>query len=290
MRYEKTILVTGATGQQGNAVARALLAEGWRVRALVRDPAKFAAVELQRLDAELAQGDLDDPAALDRACAACYGVFSVQTYFTPAGTLGEIRQGKALADAAARAKVEHFVYSSVHSADKHTGIPHFESKWQIEAHIHSLGLPATILRPVFFMENFRTFFPPALENNVYVIRVPVKPATPLALISVADIGAFAAVAFANPAQYIRHALEIGGDVLTMPEAVGKMHAHFRKHFTFEQQPIEEIRAASADLARMFEWLDQVGQKLDLADLRRRHPQLMSLQDWLARSRWDPTRT
>jgi len=290
MRNEQTILVTGATGQQGNAVARALLAQGWSVRALVRDPSKFPAVELQRLDAQLVQGDLDDPASVDRACAGCHGVFSVQTYFTPAGTIGEVRQGKALADAAARAGVKHFVYSSVGSADQHTGIPHFESKWQIEKHIRALGLPATTLRPVFFMENFGTFFPPSLENNVYVIRMPVKPATPLAMIALADIGAFTALSFRNPSQYIGLTLDIGGDVLTMPEAAGKMHAHFRKHFAFQQQPIEEIRAVSADLARMFEWFDQEGQKLDLADLRRRHPQLISLQDWLARSGWDPTRT
>jgi len=285
MRSEQRILVTGATGYQGNAVARALLGEGWSVRALVRDPAKPAAVELQRLDAELVRGNFDDPESLDRACAGCYGVLSVQTPMSPSGTLGEIRHGKALADAAGRAGVEHFVYSSVGSADKNTGIPHFESKWQIEQYIRALGIPATVLRPVFYFENFTTFHRPSLENNVYVIRMAVKPSTRLAMIAVADIGAFAAIAFAAPREYIGLTLEIGGDIVTMPEVVAKMRGHFGKHFAFEPLPIEAVREFSADLALMFQWFDRVGQSVDIADLRRRHPKLMSLSDWLDRSGW-----
>jgi uncharacterized protein YbjT (DUF2867 family) len=289
LRSERKILVAGATGRQGNAVARALLGEGWSVRALVRDPAKPAAVELQRLDAEVVKGDLDDPASLERACAGCYGAFSVQTPMSASGTLGEVRQGKALADAAARAGVEHFVYSSVGSADKNTGIPHFESKWQIEQHIRVLGIPATVLRPVFYFENFTTFYRPSLENNVYVIRMPVKPGTRLAMIAVADIGAFAAIAFGAPHEYIGLALDIGGDIVTMPEVVGKMRGRFGRHFAFEPLPIETVRQVSADLALMFEWFDRVGQSVDIADLRRRHPGLMSLVDWLDRSGWELVR-
>jgi uncharacterized protein YbjT (DUF2867 family) len=290
MRSDKTILVTGATGQQGNAVARALLADGWTVRALVRDPAKPTAQELQRLDAELAQGDLFDPVSLDRACRGCYGVFGVQTYFIPEGIAGEIEQGKQLAEAAGRAGVEHFVYSSVGSADKETGIPHFQSKWQIEQHIHALRLRATILRPVFFMENFGTFFAPSLENGVYVIRMAVKPTTRLAMVAVADIGAFAALAFRDPDQYVGLALDIGGDLLTVPEACVKMRNQFGRPFAFEPLPISAVRAHSADLALMFQWFDEVGQTLDLAGLRKRCADLMDFSEWLRRSGWDPTRT
>jgi uncharacterized protein YbjT (DUF2867 family) len=289
MRSEKTILVTGATGQQGNAVARALLAEGWKVRVLVRDPSKPVARELAALDAELVQGDLFDSASLDRACAGCHGVFSVQTFFIPEGIEGEIQQGANLAAAAKRAGVQHFVYSSVGSADKATGIPHFDSKWRIEQYIRSLGLPATILRPVFFMENLGTFFRPTLENNVYVIRMALKPTTRLAMIAVADIGAFAALAFRNPDAYIGLAFDIGGDLLTMPEACGKLHAHFRRHFAFQELPIDAVRGFNEDLALMFEWFNNVGQTLDLAALRQRHAGLMDFREWLRKSGWDPTR-
>lgn len=289
MHGDKTILVTGATGQQGGAVVRALLAAGWSVRCLVRDPSKPAAAELRLLDADVVQGDLDDPVSLDRACAGCHGAFSVQTPYTPQGVHGEIAQGKRLADAARRAGVAHFVYSSVGSADRGTGVPHFESKRQIEEYVRALNLPATILRPTFFMENFATYFRPSLENNVYVVRMPVKPATRLAMIAVADIGAFAAIAFDDPGRYVGLALDLGGSVLTLPEAVARMQGRFQKHFAFEELPLDAIRRTSEDLALMFEWFNAAGQTVDLADLRARHPGLMSFVDWLDRSGWDPTR-
>jgi NAD(P)-dependent dehydrogenase (short-subunit alcohol dehydrogenase family) len=115
---ERTILVTGATGQQGGAVARALFAEGWKVRAFVRDPGKPAAQDLESLGAELTVGDLNDTASVERALAGAYGVYAVQTPMTPEGTAGEVRQGEALADAARRAGVEHFV--SLESGDVRT--------------------------------------------------------------------------------------------------------------------------------------------------------------------------
>src|ERR1035441_5506439 len=131
----KTILVTGATGQQGGAVARQLLKQpSFAVRALSRDLAKPAARALAQAGAEVIRGDLNDPASIRRALEGAYGVFSVQN-FMETGFDGEINQGKHLADAAKSAGVQHFVYSSVVSADRRTGLPHFESKWQIEQHI-----------------------------------------------------------------------------------------------------------------------------------------------------------
>ncbi len=138
-QQNKTILVTGATGQQGGAVVRSLSTRGWKIRALVRDPAKPAAQQLAKNNIELIKGDLFTPASLDEALKGVYGVFSVQT---PAdGVGGEIIQGKFLADAAQKAQVQHFVYSSVGGAERESGIPHFESKWQVEKHIRAIGLP-----------------------------------------------------------------------------------------------------------------------------------------------------
>src|ERR1035438_4145980 len=118
----KTILVTGATGQQGGAVARHLLKQpSFAVRALTRDSAKPAARALEQSGAEVIRGDLDDPAAVRRALEGVYGVFSVQN-FMEAGFDGEIRQGKLIADAAKAAGAQHFVYSSVVSADRHRPI------------------------------------------------------------------------------------------------------------------------------------------------------------------------
>src|ERR1035438_5526300 len=149
----RKIFVSGATGQQGGAVARHLLKQpAFAIRALTRDTSKPPAKALAQAGAELIQGDLNDPSSYKRALEGAYGVFAVQNGME-AGFEGEIRQGKALADAAKAAGVQHFVYSSVVSADRNTGIPHFESKWEIEQHFSKIGLPFTILRPAFFMQN-----------------------------------------------------------------------------------------------------------------------------------------
>src|SRR5215211_8992041 len=152
---DKVIAVTGATGQQGGAVARKLLDDGWKVRALTRDTDKPAAQELASLGAEIVAGDMEDRAQLDSAFKDVYGVFSVQNYWLPNVQYeGEIKQGKNVADAVKAAGVEHLVYSSVGSAHRGMGQKHFDSKWIIEQYIHSLDVPYTILRPVAFFENF----------------------------------------------------------------------------------------------------------------------------------------
>ncbi len=151
---DKIILVTGATGQQGGAVARHLLEEGWKVRALVRDPKKDTAQALAKQGAELVQGDLYDSASLDKALEGMYGAFSVQNFWLPdVGYEGEIKQGKLFANAANEAGIQHFVYSSVGAAHRGMGQKHFESKWIIEQYVKELGLPHTILRPAAFMDN-----------------------------------------------------------------------------------------------------------------------------------------
>jgi uncharacterized protein YbjT (DUF2867 family) len=149
----RVILVSGATGQQGGTVARKLLERGFVVRALTRDPEKAEARELADLGAEVVGGDFEDRASIERALAGVYGVFSVQQFWE-SGYEGEIRQGVQLADAAKAAGVEHFVYSSVGSAHRETGIPHFDSKWEVEELVRASGVPYTVLRPVFFMQNW----------------------------------------------------------------------------------------------------------------------------------------
>jgi uncharacterized protein YbjT (DUF2867 family) len=124
----RVILVSGATGQQGGAVVRNLLEWGFTVRALTRDADKAAARELADLGTEVVSGDLEDRASIERVLDGVYGVFSVQQ-FMETGVEGEVRQGVLFADAAKAAGVEHLVYSSVGSAHRDTGIPHFESKW-----------------------------------------------------------------------------------------------------------------------------------------------------------------
>src|SRR5215831_12116199 len=161
---DKLVLVTGATGRQGGAVIRHMLPRGWRLRALTRNPASHAAKELMRQGVEVVQGDLEDSGSLERVCHGVYGIYSVQDFWS-VGAKREVQQGKNLADAAKKADVQHFVYSSVGGAERNTGIPHWESKWGVEKYIRQLALPATIFRPASFMETYHI-----LEVEVGILK------------------------------------------------------------------------------------------------------------------------
>ena len=193
------VLVTGATGNQGGAVARELLKRGWTVKAMCRDPGKDSAKALESEGAQLVRGDLDDRASLDSALEGAAAAFAVQNFWE-AGAEGEVRQGKATADAAKEAGVGHLVYSSVGGADRSSGVSHFDTKWQIEEHIRSLGLRATVLRPVFLMENFNgALYRGALGNGV--LPLALSSDRQFQLIACADVGVFAAEALERPDEF-----------------------------------------------------------------------------------------
>src|ERR1700758_66439 len=152
----RTILITGVTGQQGGAVAHALQGSGFRLRGLTRKPDNERATGLARSGVDVVKGDLDDEASLRQALAGAWGVFGVQNA-GEAGREREEAQGKRLATLAREAGVEHYVYTSVGSANRRTGVPHFDSKSRIEDNVRALRFPShVILRPVFFMENLVT--------------------------------------------------------------------------------------------------------------------------------------
>lgn len=209
-RSDKTILVLGATGHQGGAAAKHLLADGWHVRALAHHPDSPAARELETAGMELAPGDLLDRESLDRAVAGCYGVYSVQT---PAGAPegSEELEGNNIADAAKAAGVEHFVFSSVEGAQLPGGPQYVEPKRRIEAHIAEIGLPATIWRPVTFMENYLRHKDEILGGRFVTPRWPDSMVCDIA---VDDIGRFVALAFSDPARFIGTSMEIAGDCMT----------------------------------------------------------------------------
>ena len=201
MANDKTIVVSGATGQQGNAVVHMLLADGWQVKALTRNPAGTVAQALTAAGAELAKGDLFDRASLDPILDGVYGVFSAQQFWEH-GADGEVKQGKILADAALAAGVEHFVYSSAAGADRDSRTHHFDSKWEIEQYVWDLGINATVLRPSGFMENF--YFPGWLDGiRNGTLAIPMPPENPCQYIAADDIGAFVAITFGRPDEFIR---------------------------------------------------------------------------------------
>ena len=257
------ILVTGATGQQGGATARELLAAGHRVRAMTRNPDGEAARALAALGAEVVRGDLDDLASLERALSGAWGVFAVQNTWE-AGVEKEEAQGKRIAEAARKAGIQHFVYASVGSAHRKTGVPHFDNKARVEESVRSLGFPSfTILRPAFFMENFASpSFKQAIDGGV--LAVGMSPKVPLQMIAVADIGKYGRAAFERHAELNGKAIDIAGDALTMPEAAAAISRAAGRTVAHVQVPIAEVRKFSEDLALMFEWFDRVGYDADIS--------------------------
>src|SRR5262245_22413577 len=212
---QKIIAVTGATGQQGSAVARRMLAESWHVRALTRDTAKPGAQALAAQGAEVVPGDLDSRAQLEAAFQGADAVFSVQNFWLPTvGFEGEVRQGKLVVDAAKAAGVKHVVYSSVGAAHRGMGQRHFESKHLIEQYLQASGLPYSVLRPVAFMENYN--FPwtrPAVLNGS-LPSMGLRPDKTNQMIAVQDIAVFVALVLAQPEKYLGQTLELAGDELT----------------------------------------------------------------------------
>jgi uncharacterized protein YbjT (DUF2867 family) len=272
----KTILITGATGKQGGATLHNLLGKGFNLRALTRKPDSDAAKALVTAGVEVVQGDLNDAGSLTRALAGAWGVYAVQNTWE-AGVEGEEEQGKRLAQVAREAGVEHFVYASVGSAHRNTGIPHFENKARVEATIKSLGFPSTvIIRPVFFMENLLS--PWFLNGDKLVAAM--KPDTRLQMIAVEDIGVFGAMAFTHASALNGRELDIAGDARTIPEAAAIIGRALGKSLEFLQIPITEVRKNSEDFALMLEWFDRVGYNADITGLEREFGvRLLSLEAW-----------
>ena len=278
---EQIILVTGATGNQGGVVARHLLQRGFKVRALVRDQNKPAAQALQQAGAELVTGDLNDRTSLDRALQGVYGIFSVQVFSD--GLDAEIRQGKLVADAASSTGIEHFVYSSVGSAERNTGIPHFDSKFQVEEYIRSLSLPYTILRPVFFFFNYNGMRPMVEQGTLFQ---PLSPETKLQQLSEEDYGAMVAEVFERPADFMHREIELASVEMSMPEIAAAFSRVLGKPVNYQQVPFEAFeQQAGEEVTIMYRWFENVGYSANFAELKRDFPALTNFEAYLRDRGW-----
>ncbi len=282
---DKVIAVNGATGQQGGVVARKLLADGWKVRALTRDVNKPAAQELASIGAELVAGDMEDRAQLDAAFKDAYGVFSVQNFWLPnVGFDGEIKQGKNVADAAKAAGVQHLVYSSVGSAHRGMGQKHFESKWIIEQYIQSLDIPYTIFRPVAFFENFN-WERPAITNGTFN-ALGLRPEKERQLIAAEDIAVFVALAFANPKEYLGKTIELAGDALTESKIADTFTKVIGRPVKLTMPSGEGGRQSEEEMIAMFNFFNGEAYDADIAALRKLHPGLLTIEQYLRKNGWE----
>jgi uncharacterized protein YbjT (DUF2867 family) len=281
----RIIAVNGATGQQGGAVARKLLADGWKVRALTRDVNKPAAQELASLGAEVVAGNMEDRAELDAAFKGAYGVFSVQNFWLPNVDLeGEIRQGKNVADTSKAAGIEHLVYSSVGAAHRGMGQKHFESKWIIEQYIQSLDIPYTILRPAAFFENFN--WERAFILNGTFNAIGLRPEKERQLIGVEDIAVFVALTLTDPKTYLGQTIELSGDALTESQIAETFAKVIGRPVTLSMPSGGPGRRSEEEMIAMFNFFNGEGYDADIPALRKIHPGLMTLEQYLRKNGWE----
>ncbi|MBA5804237.1 NmrA/HSCARG family protein [Rhizobium changzhiense] len=281
----RSVLVTGATGQQGGAVVRALIARGHRVRAISRKPDSDGAKRLAAAGVEVVAGNLDDGVSVVKAASGVDTMFLMGNSYE-AGVEAETRQGILAADAAKAAGIGHLIYSSVGDADKKTGIPHFDSKYLVENHVAGLGIPYTISAPVAFMEN--TVAPWAIDGlrqGVYAAALP--PARVLQQITIDDIGAFVAVLAARREQVFGKRFDIAGDELSGEQQAKILSEVLGRPIRYQELPIAAIRQQSEDTALMFEWFDRTGYDADLSALRRDFPEVgwHRYADWAKGFNW-----
>lgn len=280
-----TVLVTGATGKQGGAIARELLAHGHTVHAMTRQPEGEAARKLAERGARVVQADLDDASSLERALDGAWGVLAVQNTWE-AGVEREEAQGKRIAQLARQAGVQHFVYQSVQSADRNTGIPHFDNKYRVEETVRSLGFPSwVILRPVMFMENLLA---PNTKSGILhgQLALAVEPGTSVQVVAVDDVGKYGLDAFERHAELNGRSIDIAGDEPTGPEMAGVLSDVTGRSVAFRRQPIEEVRAFSDDAAAMFEWFDAVGYNADIeGNAREFSIPPTRFREWAQRQDW-----
>ncbi|KAA0081688.1 NmrA/HSCARG family protein [Mycolicibacterium sp. P9-64] len=285
----KTIAVAGATGAQGGAVVDALLERGARVRALVRSTGSERARILSGRGVELVQIDAKDSASLRNALQGVDAFFFMTTPYGDSQNTdidGEIQQGVDFVDAATAAEVPHVVFSSVGGAERHSGVPHFESKRRIEEHLLGSGLPATIVRPVFFMDNFLSMAP-TVEGSELVLRLPFPDGIKLQTVAVRDIGVVVASALLDPA-VVPAAIEIAGDELTGSEIAATFGAYVGLSARYEALPVEVLDGQD-DLQKMFRWFaDTPAYQADIAAVRRVDGDLWNLQTWLQSTNYGVT--
>jgi uncharacterized protein YbjT (DUF2867 family) len=276
---ERPTLVLGATGGQGGAVAAALLQQGARVRAMVRRPDQPAARRLLELGVDVVAGSLDDRAALIAAMRGVGAAFAMTTPFET-GVDAEVTQGRTILAAAVDSQVPHFVFSSVASADQHSGVPHFDSKAAIENELTATGLPYTITAPTYFFDN-------ALggvdQIRAGILELPLPPDRPLQQLARVDLGAFVAKVLLGAGPYIGQRIELAGDAVTPQEMAEVFSEVLGRPVRHEQTPLESID--NPDMHAMWRFLNGPGYRVDIEALRAANPDIAwtSFLDWARRT-------
>jgi uncharacterized protein YbjT (DUF2867 family) len=261
---------------------------------MTRNADSSVAEKLRQRGVEVVAGDFIDQDSLVRAASGVDTIFTMTTPFEE-GVEAETAQGIAITNAAKEAGVGHLIYSSVANADKATGIPHFDSKYEVEKHIASSGVPYTIIAPVYFMENLTApWTVSGLGQGKLAAALPAD--RPLPQIAVQDIGAFAAAIIERGESVFGQRFDIAGDELSGERSAAILSEATGRNIQYESFPTDALRAQSEDMALMFEWLNDTGYSADIAGLRRDFPEVtwhdfatwVGQQDWSVLDTPEPT--
>jgi len=275
------VLVTGGTGSQvGATVTHLLAAKKVRVRVLTRNLESPKAKSLAARGVELVRGDFEDVASLRTALAGVSAAFSVQQWTEKGGTAAEELNGKRFADAVKASGSPHLVYSSAEGVERKSGLGHYESKWAIEQHIRDLKLPATILRPVGFMDALGV---PAVQRGMYLgmFRANWGVSYRVQFVATYDIGWFAARALEVPERYAGRVIPLAGDELNVADIIRTFKTVIgHKPWVAPIPAFVAKRMMPKEFADMFRWIREEGFEADIAQVRHEYPQLLTFAGWL----------
>ena len=278
MNTTAPVTVVGATGQQGSATVDALLDRGIPVRALTRNSDSAAARALAQRGVEVVTADLAAPETVRRAFDGAAAAFAMTTFGGPGGTEGEVGQGKVIGEAAQAAGLPFLLFSSVGGAERHSGIPHFESKGRIES-LLSDAVPINIVRPTFFMENL--LYMTGRDGDEWSVRLPLPGDVPLQMISVRDIGKTAAALLASRDPEAAP-VEIAGDELTGEQIAERLGQRLGAPARFVELPLGAL-GDDDDQKAMFQWFTKLpAYRADFDRTRELVPDVADLVTWLQR--------
>ena len=276
----KTVFVTGATGNQGGGVVKRLIANQFHVKALTRDPGSTKTHKLIDKNLEYVKGDLNDINSYREYMPGVDAVFSVQSGEN--GINAEIKQGKELANMAKQIGVKHFIYSSVAGADLHTGIPHWESKHQIEKHIKEIGLPFTILRPTYFYENYLF---PQVKSRILKGKLvtPLKGDKVLQLMSATDVGEMCLTILNTPENFTSKTITMANEQLTHLQVAEIFSEVMGRKIKYNKLPSIITRLAMGkNLFKMFSWLNNNSAIFiqDIEGSSKEYPKKLGIKKWI----------
>ena len=280
MQNAQTIFVTGATGNQGQAVVQSLLKKGFKIKALTRNSLSSAAQNLQKQSVEIVQGDLNNPDSFTKHLKQIDGLFCLLTYEN--GIENEIQQGIDLANYAKIYGVKHFLYSSVIYADLHSGVLHWESKRIIEDHIKQIALPYSIIRPASLYENFLI---PQVKSRIAKGKLvsPVNKNVLQQFISCRDIGELSADIFMNRERYLGKTIPFAAEEMDMLHVAKIFSAVLEREIAYQKLPLIIARLAMGKmLHKMFKWINKNDSVLleNMNSDKYKVPQLLPLSEWI----------